>query len=204
MPVIPRPIIGDFRPTPVATATPDPDKAVAIPDEPDTRQVADVMEKTVEDMKTLQAAEESLTPAERYQKRLKEAKITLNDATVIYDAVLSKGYYEEYVRLGKAGRAVFRTRLYEDSLRLQTALELQKPQLVLTQDELITRYNLAASLYEWQGKPIPHESDTDFDNTLKLIRKMPGPVYALLATALSKFDQKIMLIFGEGATENFS
>lgn len=205
MPAI-NPRIGDFRPGPSATATPtpDPDKAVAVPVEPDTRQPEAVVEKTIEDLKAQQDAEAALTPAERYQKRLAEANISMVDATAIYDAVLGKGYYEEYVRLGKSGRAVFRTRLYEDSLRIQTALEFQKPQLVITQDELITRYNMAASLYEWQGKVIPHKTDKDFENALTTVRQLPGPVYNLLALALSKFDQKVMTVFSEGAAENFS
>lgn len=149
------------------------------------------------------AATTVITAGEEYLERLKEAKITLQEAMAIYDAVLTKGYYEEYVRLRGNRRAVFRTRQYEDNLRLQTILELQRPQLIINQEDLITRYNLAASLYEWDGKVLKHETDADFDAVLAMIRRMPGPLFTLLSRELAKFDQKIMLVFSDGATENF-
>jgi len=144
-----------------------------------------------------------LTPAEKYRKQLEVAKIDLKEAEGIYDAVLTKGYYEEYVRFRGTHRAVFRTRTYEDHLRLQTVLEMQKPQLAISQDELITRYNLAASLFEWDSKPLKHVTEEDFDALLLLLRKLPGPVFSVLARELSKFDAKIMAVFAEGAAENF-
>jgi hypothetical protein len=144
-----------------------------------------------------------LTPAEQYRKRLEGMKVDLKEAESIYDGVLTKGYYEEYVRFRGNHRAVFRTRMYEDHLRLQTILEMQKPQLAISQDELITRYNLASSLYEWEGKVLKHDSDDDFDEVMKLVKKMPGPLFTVLSRELSKFDSKVMAVFAEGADENF-
>lgn len=200
------PAIGDFRSGPDTSPrkeTPETTPAPA-PADPDTRSAESVVTSTVDELKAAQAAEAALTPAERYQKRLRDAGISVSAATGIYDAVMTRGHYEEYVSLGRGGKATFKTRAYEDALRVQTALEMQKPQLVITQDELVTRFNLAASLSEWQGKAVPHETDQDFENALKLIRKMPGPVFSMLATELVKFDQKTMLVFSEGAAENFS
>jgi hypothetical protein len=146
--------------------------------------------------------EAELTPRERYEKRLEDAKISRETANAIFDAVMSKDYYEEYVKVG-TNRAVFRTRMYEDHLRLQTALELQRPGLVLSQEDMITRYNLAASLYEWRGKPLKHDNDEDFDKVLNIIKRMPAPVYSLLAQKLAEFDQKVMTVFSDGATDSF-
>ena len=146
--------------------------------------------------------EAELTPKERYEKRLEDAKITRQVANAIFDAVMSKDYYEEYIKIGE-NRAVFRTRMYEDHLRLQTALELQRPGLVLSQEDMITRYNLAASLYEWRGKALKHDSDDDFDKVLNIIKRMPAPVYSLLAQKLAEFDQKVMTVFSDGATDSF-
>lgn len=143
-----------------------------------------------------------LTPKEAYEKRLEEAKIPLTEALSIFDAVMSKGYYEEYVEL-RGTRVVLRTRLYEDHLRVQTALELQRPGLVLTQEDLITRYNLAASLYEFRGEPLPHTNDKDFDAVMTLLQKLPAPLYSLLAQKLAVFDRKVMLVFSDGATDSF-
>lgn len=145
---------------------------------------------------------DSLSQGERWERRLKESDIDRAQALGIIDAIFDKGYYEEYVYV-RGRRAVFRTRKHRDDLRLQTQMELRRPQLQVSQDELITRYNLAASLYEWDGKALPHETDADFDKVLALIEDLPGPLFSLLTQALVKFDSKMFLIFSEGAPENF-
>jgi HrpA-like RNA helicase len=199
-----RPTIGDFRgseqnkprPPPAAEAPTSVEAADSVEAAEPSSVVAGVADALTKDL-------DFLTPAERYRENLKRHKIELKDAEAIYDGVLTKGYYEEYVRIHKTQRAVFRTRMYEDHLRLQTVLEMQKPQLAISQDELITRYNLAASLYEWNGKALKHETDDDFDAVLKLVRRFPGPIFTLLSRELSKFDAKVMAVFDEGADANF-
>lgn len=193
-----RTTIGDFRSAP----NNQPRKVEEAPEpvkQPDTVEPAAVKTETT----TPDEAPPQLTPGEAYIERLKDAEMTLRDAMIIYDAVLEKGYFEEYIRIRGDNRAVFRTRTYEDTLRLQTALEIHKPQLVINQQGLISRYNLAASLYEWKGKPIRHETEKDFDDTLAMMRRMPEPVIHLLTNALSKFDGKVAIVFSEGASENF-
>jgi len=187
-----RPTIGDFR----GTADNKPRQAPA--PEVDTKAPADAKVGAAPT-----TTGDFLTVVEVYRENLKRLKIDLKDAESIYDGVLTKGYYEEYVRLRGNTRAVFRTRMYEDHLRLQTVIEMQKPQLALSQDELITRYNLAASLYEWNGKELKHGTDEDFDEVMKIVTRLPGPIFTVLSRELSKFDSKVMAVFDEGADENF-
>lgn len=201
-----RPTVGDFRgtdqnkprlppqPPPESTSVPPSSVEEAVPEDPTSPEAIAVA--VVKDL-------DLLTPAERYREQLKRMKIDLKDAEAIYDGVLTKGYYEEYVRLRGNQRAVFRTRMYDDHLRLQTILEMQKPQLAISQDELITRYNLAASLYEWNGQALKHGSDDDFDKVMTLVKKLPGPLFTVLSRELSKFDAKVMAVFDEGADANF-
>lgn len=192
-----RPLIGDFR------GTEKNKPRIEAPPPPEPEQVEPEVPAAAEALEGLASGADFLSPAEIYQENLKKLKIDLKTAELIYDTVLTKGYYEEYVRLRGNHRAVFRTRSYEDHLRLQTVLEMQKPQLALSQDELITRYNLAASLYEWDGKALKHGTDDDFDAIMAILRKMPAPLFSVLARELSKFDAKIMAVFAEGADENF-
>jgi hypothetical protein len=212
-----RPLIGDFRspsnnaprtdappPAEETLATPAPEAAVA---ERSEEVNADAAKEATEEVLKEIEEEAKMTPAERYRKRLEKAKIDINTARAIFDAVLAKGHYEEYIYLGKkelGKRATLRTRLYEDTLRLQTQLELTRPVLGMTQDDLVTRYNLAASLVEWNGKPLKHETDEEFDAVVKLLHRLPAPVYGMLAQELAKFDRKTMIVFSEGAVENFS
>lgn len=194
-----RPTIGDFRSAEQNKPRPPP----AAPAEEVAEKVEDAAPETTPLAESLLKESDFLTPTEQYRERLKKMGVELKEAESIYDGVLTKGYYEEYVRLRGNHRAVLRTRMYEDHLRLQTILEMQKPQLAISQDELITRYNLASSLYEWEGKVLKHESDEDFDDIMKLLKKMPGPLFTVLSRELSKFDSKVMAVFAEGADENF-
>jgi hypothetical protein len=207
-----RPLIGDFRSKPGnqprgsmisaetlgATVPPAPAPPTSNHSDQETLEVKP--EPTLAE--EVGKEEEVLSPGERYRNRLKQAGITLEEAASIYDAILDKGYYEEFIKIRKH-RAVFRTRSYEEQLRVQAALETYQPRMALSQDELVSRYNLAASLYEWQGKALKHETDTDFENVLSLIKRLPQPVVGLLYDGLAKFDRKVMLVFSEGATDSF-
>ena len=204
-----RPVIGHFRSKPGNTpranaperpAAPSDEKAGEVSSDAASAEPATPsMDLEVRDTET---PDSELTPVERYRKRLGAAKISLADAAAIYDAVLEKGYYEEYVRI-RDHRAVFRTRQYEDQLRLQTALEAREPRTALAHDEIVSRFNLAASLHEWMGRALPHKTSGDFDAVLRLIERMPQPLVALLYDALAKFDYRVMLVFSEGATDSF-
>jgi hypothetical protein len=148
-------------------------------------------------------AETTLTTAETYLKNLTEQKIDLNTARNIYDTVATKGVYEESIKI-RNGVIVFRTRSYDDHLRLVSIVELSKPVTPAAYAEMVNRYNLAASLVSWQGQKFP-ATDTDdiFEENLKKIRKLPGPVITLLMRELFKFDAKINAVFGDGAVEVF-
>lgn len=193
-----RPRIGDFRSKPENAPRV---TAPAAPAEPKSPPPSTTTPETPTSEEAPTTTPEE-SPKDRYRKRLEEAKISWAEAASIYDAVIEKGYYQEFVKVGQH-RAVFRTRLYDDTLRLQSALEAARPTLVVTQEDMITRYNLAASLYEWKGEKIPHTNDDDFDKVLDLLKKMPGPLFSLLAQKLAEFDRKTMLVFSDGATDSF-
>ena len=143
------------------------------------------------------------TPAEEYRDRLKASDISLEDATQIFDDVMDKGYHEVSVKLGRFGRAVFHTRQYSDHTRLQETIERLSPKFAMITDDIINRFNLAASLVEWRGKKIPHQDEKDFEAAMDLVMHMPGPAYALLVNELAKIDAKVMVVFSNGAAEAF-
>lgn len=194
-----KPMIGDFR-SPTGNAP------RVVPTTPDTAStdapaVPDVTAPLVTETASTEAAAPSkaLTPAEVYQDRLKEAGIDLYEARSIIDRVIIGGSYEESFQLvGRKG--TFRTRSYEDQLRVSRALELENPTTGVAQSDIIVRYNLAASLVEWAGtkydsKPVAERLD--------LLNKFPAPLINLLSRELSKFDGKMMLIFSDGAIDSF-
>ena len=146
-----------------------------------------------------------LTPVEIYRTRLKEAKIDEKEALVIIDALVSKGYYEEFFHLGTK-KGTFRTRSYGATLRLQAELEFRRPQQQGVVDEIISRYNLASSLVEWNGNKYAHETDEEFEKTLLSFKDLGAPLVSFMFNRLAKFDYKISVIFSDedGATALFS
>jgi hypothetical protein len=212
------PIVGDFRSTtsnaprtaPVTVNTVEGDAPVM-----SSTALSNVQPGTISDPVQYEAAKargsisetpsvgKELTPAELYQNRLKDAGIDLLQARSILDAVISGGYYEESFTL--AGRkGTFRTRSYANQRRIAKALEVENPATGYAQNELIVRYNLAASLVEWAGNRYYTGNDEkQFQDKLVGLDDFPGPVITLLSNELAKFDAKMMIVFSDGAIDSF-
>ena len=181
--------IGDFKggsSTPRATApveTPVPPAAAA-----EAAVVADAVK----------------TPAERYNERLKDVGISKEEAAAIFDEVLTKGYYQETVSI-RGRKAILRTRTYEDHIRALTAVETFSPRYQMSQEELHSRFNLAASLVEWNGTVYKKGGDSaaEFKATHEAVQRLPAPVYGILISELVKFDAKMFVVFSDGAADSF-
>ena len=144
------------------------------------------------------------SPANLYLKKLEAAEIELEEARKIIDRlVVQLEPYEERVKLGSRLNIVFRTRRQEDTERLIQVLEMDLPQIPATLRTRIIEHNLAASLLLYGEKKFDHESIEDHQANLAWVQKLPQPVFAAIGDALSKFDEKIRVIFEEGWTENF-
>jgi hypothetical protein len=200
------PMIGDFRSKPAneervqpaAGTIADPVKYEEAKTAGIIAEIPVVSEPPTDKMET----NKELTPAEEYQKRLKDSKIDLYEARSIIDAILSKGFYEENFKiLGRKG--VFRSRSYADQLRVNKAIELENPATAPAYNDLIIRHNLAASLVSWDGRTYPVSNDDNIDDKLKMIESLPGPLMNFLSRELSKFDAKMMIVFSDGAVDNF-
>lgn len=195
-----RPPVGNFRSLPgnaprgsMASSVPTPELTPPTPvPEPDV----EVKEESAPE------PEVAKTTVELYQERLAKANISLAEAQTIIDCVMQKDYYEEFFTI-RGQKGVLRTRSYEDLLRVQMAIETFKPSTQMSQDEIMGRYNLAGSLCEWRGTKFKHETDVDFQTNLDRIKKLPGPIMALMIDQLAKFDARVWVVFSEGATDSF-
>ena len=162
-------------------------------------------------MKLYGTAMEQLEPVVDYQAYLKGEGISEDDAATIVDDLITQGYYEERVTVTKRSTVLFRTRKQNDTLRLQRAIEVQRPLFRDAMDELVVRYNMAASLAAFKDMDFkfPEEDDTSdveenlFDVRLNYVAKMPGALFSALSMKLAKFDRKIMTVMREGVAENF-
>jgi len=173
-------------------------------------------EKSVEEkIKDAVATPEVLTAAEKaqiYREGLEKAGIPLEKARAILDAVIFQNCYtEDLVILGRL-KVGIRTRVYEDLQRIMQALESEAPAFSVHTDDLVARYNVAASLAYYQDTrfvfPDPSTASfqelTDaFDKRMKFLMSLSTPVISSLINAVNKFDQVMAAVFSEGAPEDF-
>ena len=170
-------------------------------------------EKTAEKKaQTFAGIDDVLMPVKDYRKFLKENDITEDEAAKIVDDLLTQGFYEETIALTRRTSIRLRTRLQQDSMRLQTTLQIRRPIYESAVNEIIGRYNIAASLSLYKDKvfdfPAVGENsqsviDTLFTRRLDFVECLPEPVFVTIQNKLARFDTKIALIFREGVVENF-
>jgi len=187
----------DAPPVPSAEFTPP-------PDEDETRATAQV--------DTYDRMQSALKPIQDYKKFLVEQKITEEKAAKVVDDLLSKGYYEETYQVTKALTIAFRTREQRDTMRLQTAMQIQRPLFDAAMHELITRYNMASSLSRYRAQVFKFAAPTTseenvfeelFNARLSFIEGLSTPIFNLVSIKLVEFDQLIMAIARPGVAENF-
>jgi|MudIll2142460700_1097286.scaffolds.fasta_scaffold00022_26 hypothetical protein len=192
MPVTPKPVAAD----PPAEMTP-----------PETTG-----EKTAQARVDLYTdIQDAMLPVEDYRKYLEEHDISEEDAARIVDDLMTKGYYEEEIPITRRVSMKLRTREQRDVVRVQLAMQVQRPLFQDSMSELVSRYNLAASLAAYNGKeyyfPGPTDSlervDELFDERLKVVEKLAAAVFSRLTMSLAKFDRKVLAVMREGVAENF-
>lgn len=173
-------------PAPVAPPPPEPKEAV------DADKLAE---------EAVQAA--PLDPHDAYLKELERLKVSKEEAAKIVDAMLFKGFYEEDVPLTKKVKIKLRTRGQDAVDRLNQAIDRIDPKYNGTLYSLIAEYNLSASLVAYGPHAFDPSTEEGFERTRKYVKSLPTPVFQLLATKLSKFDEKTMVVMTEGAVESF-
>lgn len=217
-----RPRIGSFtRPAPdkgssnpdvmtsasKSSAEPDVDSAYVPPETPEEKEAKQRL-ALYGDMT------EMVSPVKDYRKYLEEIGVDVEEASRIVDDIMTKGFYEEAYSVTKLSQVYFRTRTHSDTLRLQAAMQMQRPVYQDNIDELMIRYNMAASLsrFKTQIFQFPNynssQTTTDhvekmFDERLRYIERMPSPLFARSSYLLAQFDRKIAAIMREGVAENF-
>ena len=182
----PREAFMPTEPTPVPPA----------PNDTPTEQILDDIQKSLE-----QSPEDRLA---KYWKELDALGVTRDEAAKVIDQLLFKGVYQEEYRVNNKLTVTFRTRDQRASDRLAEAMDQHDPKFNGTLLNLVAQYNLAASLVQYG----PHKfeggtTEEGFTIALDYIKKLPFPVFSILATKLSKFDTKVATIMTEEAVSSF-
>jgi len=143
---------------------------------------------------------------------LKEVGLDINKARAIMDEVLAHGHYTETREL-RGKPIVIRSRNYRDTLRTQQYLEAENPTYATSMDEIVLRYNAAASLVQFGEHKFEHPEDRAdapreeieeaFDKRLNFLQTLPSIMVGKLSTAVYNMDVKLQAVFAEGAPEDF-
>jgi hypothetical protein len=204
----PRP--GDYIPPDRSKRAPR--KEVDVEETPKTQiPVSSEEAKAEERAYELEDMARDLAPVEDYQAFLRKHKISEDEASTIVDDLFMKGYYSETFQMTKRQKVVLRTRSHSDTLRLQAAIEAQRPYFAHDMQEIMARYNLAAALQQYGSEVFKFpEQNADrkeveelFDTRLEFVERMPDPAFYRLTDILARFDRKVAAVMREGVAENF-
>ena len=157
------------------------------------------------DVEALQGALNILekAPEKTWKEKLKALDIGEEEATVIVDAMLAKGYYERTYQLTKKTTVTFRSRPLEAQERVQRAIEQDAPQFNGTISLIVAKYNLAASLVSVGSNKFDPSDEANYTRVFAYLAKLPFAVFNALIQKLAKFDQLVLTVMDEGVLENF-
>lgn len=153
---------------------------------------------TDEEALTEMIEEMDAVPAMSYEERLKAQGISMEEALVIVDALMSEGVYKRKYAVTSKHMVEFKTRSMGDQGRYTKDLEDDRPMYAATSNALLSRHNLAASLVAFKG-----DEYKDYEHALSFVVKLPEQVFRILIEKLRKFDILVMTVMDEGALENF-
>jgi hypothetical protein len=145
---------------------------------------------------------------EQYKEGLEGVGLDITGARAIMEGILIKNFYEESYRIGPLPIKL-RTRTYSDTLRAQQHLEVENPTYNMSVNDLVARYNVAASLSQYGDRKFefPEEAGAEvekaFQQRLAFVMARPAIVMAKLMELAYKFDIKMAAVFAEGAPQDF-
>jgi hypothetical protein len=155
--------------------------------------------------------EKVLSKEEQYEKNLGEFDITLRAARAIMEQMVTKGFYEEDFKVGPI-TCTLRTRVYDDLVRTQRLLETERPEYASAVQEMLNRYNTAASLVRYGEYTFDHpdamtatEKDLEdaFEKRMHFVKRLPQLISVKVMQFSYEFDRKMIAVFGEGAPQDF-
>jgi hypothetical protein len=173
------------KPTETGTTTPKPQAGRA----PSTEEM---LANAVEEIEQ--------SPELTYDEKLVEHDLTKTQALEILDAMFTKGYFEKTYKLSGNIFVTFRTRRADDQDRLLQRIEAESPQFPATISNLVSKYNLAASLWTYKDESF---EEMTFKLRYDYVSNLPDIVLRLLCVKLSRFDRMMLDVMDEGAIANF-
>lgn len=146
-----------------------------------------------------------------YLDKLKAFNLTLEQAIQIIDSLVTEGYWEEEIQLSKSVKIKFKSRSAKFNTYLSETIDIADPKKVGKLNHLMALHQVAGSLEQYGPAKMPPIDDEmpkelwekHLKDRVNFISKLPSPVFLVLNSKLSIFDQKLLIIFSEGYEKNF-
>jgi hypothetical protein len=171
-------------------------------------KLADEAAKTMEETAEV---EENADPALAYVKRLEENGLSLPKALAIIDDLAVKGRYSEDIALTPRVKITLATRSTRFNSYLADKVDIANPQKVGKLNQLMTEYQVAASLDRYATTAMPPLGDdlteeqwtAALEQRLQHVRRLPSPIFLAIVNHLARFDSRMIIIFSDGYEKNF-
>lgn len=119
---------------------------------------------------------------------IEKPKYDKDELLAIFDEIIFQGEYLEDVTIRGKLKVQFRTRTAEEIEQISKVIDATSFNLISTMNESRMVLNLQYALTYYQGRDL---SSLKVEDRAKFIKKLPGPVIAVLIDALFKFDDKV-------------
>lgn len=169
--------------------------------------------KQIEDARAKAKEYLSLTPAERWQRNVKNAGLSEEEANEILDKVLETGYWEKEYSLYRGRlKLTLRSRDAAANQRVANALDDVRTYDQRVLDQARLRVQLACSLVRFRDKMLPVAAPDEDPATHEAMftqrltfcdRFIAGPIVDAVYRALIDFDAKTYAALSEGASSGF-
>ena len=146
-----------------------------------------------------------------YEERVKTFGLSIDQALKIVDDLALGGAYQEDARLSKSVKVTLVTRTTRFNSFLAREIDMADPKKMGRMNQLMSEWQLAASLERYGDQPMAPLSDEMKDDVwAKVLQarrawvlRLPGPIFMALCTLLVKFDAKILTVLSDGYEANF-
>lgn len=146
-----------------------------------------------------------------YEDRIKEFGLTPDVAMEIVDQIAMEGFYVENYRIAREVSIRFQTRPTRFNTFLTEKIDLFDPKKVGRMNQLMTEYQLAASLAKYgdtEFQPLTdgltgEQWEGIMESRLSFIESLPTPLFIALCDKLVRFDLKLATVFSEGYDSYF-
>lgn len=129
-----------------------------------------------------------MTEEVKNENQTQEPKYDEGQLLAIFDDLIFQDGYSEELNIRGRFPVTLRTRTGEEYEKIASELDKVEIKTMLAYENMASMLNLCFAVSVYNGKNLDR---LDFEERLKIIKKLPSPILSLLSSELHKFDRKV-------------